>query len=89
MAKATAKQDLEIPADKVWELVTDGNRLTSWLSPVLGVDSVDPASASLNLSLASPSLPMVASTCEPGYQERPAEYTVPAALGVWACTSRL
>lgn len=43
MGKFEATTQIAASPDKVWELVTDANRLTSWLSPVLGVDSVEPA----------------------------------------------
>lgn len=43
MGKFEATTQIAASPDRVWELVSDGNRLGSWLTPVQGVDSVDPA----------------------------------------------
>ena len=42
MPKHTATVEINASPDKVWAIVSDGERLTEWLTPVRGVDSVDP-----------------------------------------------
>ncbi len=42
MPKHTATVEINASPDKVWAIVSDGARLTEWLTPVRGVDSVDP-----------------------------------------------
>ena len=43
MGKHTAQIDIQAPADKVWGVVTDGNRLPDWLNPVGNVERIEPA----------------------------------------------
>ena len=43
MGKFEATTQIAASPEKVWELVSDGNRLGSWLTPVRGVDTVEPA----------------------------------------------
>ncbi len=42
MSKHTASTEIAATRDQVWALVSDGNRLSEWLTPVKGVDSVEP-----------------------------------------------
>jgi carbon monoxide dehydrogenase subunit G len=42
MGKYESTVQINASSDKVWEVVTNGDRLADWLSPVHGVDSIDP-----------------------------------------------
>ncbi len=42
MPKHTASAEIAATPDQVWAVVSDGNRLSEWLTPVKGVDSVQP-----------------------------------------------
>ena len=42
MSKHTASAEIAATSDQVWAVVSDGNRLSEWLTPVKGVDSVEP-----------------------------------------------
>lgn len=42
MPKHSATIQINASTDKVWELVSNGSRLSDWLSPVRGVDTVEP-----------------------------------------------
>ena len=43
MGKFEATTQIAACPETVWALVSDGDRLTSWLTPVRGVDTVEPA----------------------------------------------
>lgn len=43
MPKHTASAEIAATPDQVWAVVSDGDRLSEWLTPVKGVDSVEPA----------------------------------------------
>jgi hypothetical protein len=45
MGKHVASTQVSGTADQVWAVVSDGNRLPDWLSPVGVVDSIEPAGA--------------------------------------------
>ena len=42
MGKHTASAQINAPADKVWAIVSDGTRMTQWLSPVGAVEKIEP-----------------------------------------------
>ena len=43
MAKHMASTTIAASPEKVWEVVSDSSRLAEWLSPLQGVDKVEPA----------------------------------------------
>jgi carbon monoxide dehydrogenase subunit G len=43
MGKYESTVQINASTDKVWELVTNGERIGDWLSPIRGVDSVEPS----------------------------------------------
>ena len=43
MGKFESTVQINAPTDKVWGLVSNGERMGDWLSPIRGVDSVEPA----------------------------------------------
>ena len=43
MGKHTDQIDIQAPADKVWGVITNGERLSDWLSPVSNVEGIEPA----------------------------------------------
>ena len=43
MPKHTASTQIAATPQQVWAVVSDGDRLSEWLTPVKGVDSVEPA----------------------------------------------
>ena len=42
MPKYSATTQINASPEKVWDVVTDGHRLSEWLAPVRGVDAVEP-----------------------------------------------
>ena len=45
MAKHMASTTIAASPEKVWEVVSDSSQLAEWLSPLQGVDKVEPAGA--------------------------------------------
>ncbi len=45
MGKHVASTQISATPDEVWAVVSDGNQLANWLSPVGGVDTVEPSGA--------------------------------------------
>jgi hypothetical protein len=45
MAKHTASAQISATPDQVWAVVSNGNRLPDWLTPVGTVDSIEPSGA--------------------------------------------
>lgn len=42
MPKHSATVQINASPDKVWEVISDGKRLPDWLTPIRGVDTVEP-----------------------------------------------
>ena len=42
MGKYESTVQINASTDKVWDLVSNGDRLGDWLSPIRGVDSIEP-----------------------------------------------
>lgn len=42
MPKHSATVQINASPDKVWDVISDGKRLTDWLTPIRGVDTVEP-----------------------------------------------
>ena len=42
MGKYVSTVQINASTDKVWDLVSDGDRLGEWVSPIRGVDTVEP-----------------------------------------------